>query len=248
MSNTDGLRLKEWRRNKGLSQRELATVLGRSQGYVGNIEAGTTGFSRDLIARLLERTTANLAWLLTGTGPMDVPKGEPGFPGRHGEVVQPPDYDRPAHGDVRIDDQEFTLIRRYEINVSAGPGIVPIEGSDGDYLAFSTSWVSRHGLNSDLSGLVRVKGDSMAPTIPDGALVLVHLPEMFVKSEGIYAYSRNGEAFIKRLVPVGVTEDHKPAALVIVSDNPSYAPETILGEALNEIRVVGRIRSVLTSF
>ncbi len=71
MNDADGSRLKSWRTKKGLSQRDLAAILERSQSFVGNIEAGKTGLSRDLINRMAERTTVNVSWLVTGDGPMD---------------------------------------------------------------------------------------------------------------------------------------------------------------------------------
>lgn len=34
-------------------------------------------------------------------------------------------------------------------------------------------------------------------------------------------------------------------SMVIISDSGDFAPEAVSGEALNEIRIVGRIRSIL---
>lgn len=159
--------------------------------------------------------------------------------------VGPPNPARPMAGDVRIGDEEYSLIARYDVNVSAGPGLVPISEDVEGRLAFSRSWLIRQRINPDLAGLVRVRGDSMAPTIPDRALVLVHLPEMYVEREGIYAFSRAGAAYIKRLVPVDRQPDGRPAALVIISDSGQPPAEVVAGADLNDIRIVGRVRSVL---
>lgn len=159
--------------------------------------------------------------------------------------VGPPDPVHPMPGDVRIGDEEYSLIRRFEVNVSAGPGLIPISEDIDGRLAFSRSWLIRHGISADLSGLVKVRGDSMAPTIPDGALVLIHCPEMFLEREGIYAFSRSGEAFIKRLVPVDRRPDGQVTSLVIISDSGNFPPEVVTGPDLNEIRIVGRIRCIL---
>ncbi len=162
--------------------------------------------------------------------------------------VSPPDRTRPLAGDFQFNGEDFSLIRRFDIGISAGPGLVPRENAVVDYLAFSRRWLLDKGLSADLCALVRVRGDSMAPTIPDGALVLVNAAEMQVSREGIYAFSRDGEAYIKRIVPVGGNGDGRPDALVIVSDNPSGQSETIAGPDLLDIRVVGRIRCVITSY
>lgn len=159
--------------------------------------------------------------------------------------VGPPDPTHPAPGDVRIGDEEYSLIPRYEVNVSAGAGLIPVSEEIDGRLAFSRSWLIRHGINADLAGLVRVRGESMAPTIPDRALVLVHCAEMLLEQPGIYAFSRDGEAFIKRLVPLERQPDGYPSSLVIISDGGSIPPEVVTGPALNELRIVGRVRATL---
>lgn len=159
--------------------------------------------------------------------------------------VGPPDPVRPMPGDVRIGDEEYSLIARYEVNVSAGAGLIPISEEVDGRMAFSRSWLIRHRISADLAGLVKVRGDSMFPTIPDGALVLVHAAEMIVSGAGIFAFSRDGEAFIKRLLPVDRAPDGRPTSMVIMSDNAEYQPEVVTGPDLNELRIVGRIRSIL---
>lgn len=159
--------------------------------------------------------------------------------------VGPPDPVHPMPGDVRIGDEEYSLIARYEVNVSAGAGLIPISEDVDGRMAFSRSWLIRHRISADLAGLVKVRGDSMFPTIPDGALVLVHAAEMIVERAGIFAFSRDGEAFIKRLLPVDRAPDGRPTSMVIMSDNAEYQPEVVTGPDLNELRIVGRIRSIL---
>lgn len=159
--------------------------------------------------------------------------------------IGPPDPSRPAAGDVRIGDEEFSLVSRYDVNVSAGAGLVPASEAADGALAFSRTWLARQHINADLAGLVKVRGDSMAPTVPDGAAVLVHCPEMTVDREGIYALSRDGEAYVKRLLPVDRAPDGRPRSMVIISDNNEYPPEVVTGAALNDIRIVGRVRCVM---
>ncbi len=139
----------------------------------------------------------------------------------------------------------FTLVRRFDIGLSDGARLIPVENAEADHIAVSRSWLRKHNMAADLCVLVKVNGDSMSPTIPGDSLVLVDISDMRSTREGIYDFRRDGEAYIKRLVPVGVTEDDKPAALVIVSDNPSIFPETISGERLADIRIVGRVRCVI---
>lgn len=149
--------------------------------------------------------------------------------------------------ELKADQSDYALIARYSVNVSAGPGLVPVSEEIDGRLAFSKSWLTRQGINPTLCCVVRVDGDSMAPTVPLGAFVLVHTLETDVHSEGIYAFSRDGEACVKRLIPLGRQTDGRPQSLVIMSDNPNYKPELLTEEAMNHLRIVGRVRSILIS-
>ena len=135
------------------------------------------------------------------------------------------------------------MIRRLDLSVSAGTGLAEVDGGEAEALAFSNAWLARQRINADLAVLVRVRGDSMAPGIPDGALVMVHLPEQRVETAGIYAFNRGEDSYVKRIAPVS----RKPLAWLITSDNPAYPPETVTGPALNDIRVVGRVRCVMST-
>jgi phage repressor protein C with HTH and peptisase S24 domain len=171
----------------------------------------------------------------------------PGFTGRHGNRIEPPDPAKPAHGDFTWDGEEFQMIARMDLSVSAGHGLMPVDDGARESIAVSRRWLLANSINGDLSVLVRVKGDSMAPAIPDGALVLVHAAEMRLAVEGVYAFTRGDSAFIKRLIPVAKGADGRPTSLVILADNPAYPPETLSGPAMNDLRVVGRVRCVLTT-
>jgi phage repressor protein C with HTH and peptisase S24 domain len=144
-------------------------------------------------------------------------------------------------------DQDFALIPRYEVNLSAGPGLVPDHEHVEERLAFSRVWLSRNQINPAHAGLVRVRGDSMAPTLPDGALALVNTAEARLDREGVYAFSRDGEAFVKRLVPVAIGPGGTPTSIVIISDGGTVPPEMISGPALGDLRIVGRVRCILVN-
>lgn len=87
----------------------------------------------------------------------------------------------------------------------------------------------------------------MCPTIPDGALVLVHRAEKKVESEGIYAFSRDGQVFVNRLSPISLDGKGNLAALLVMGDNPVCPPETVIGVDLKEIRIVGRVRNYVVT-
>ena len=241
MGDSPGRRLALFRNSLGMNQRDFAASLGVSPGRVGMLESGGATLSRGFLQKISDRYRVSADWLLHGTGEM-LQTSLPGHAGRHGRI-EPPQDDRPGHGDFRFEGHEFSMIRRLDLSVSAGNGLIEVEGGEVESLAFSNAWLARQRINPDLAVLVRVRGDSMAPGIPDGGLVMVHLPERIVETSGVYAFTRGEESFVKRIAPVS----RKPAAWLITSDNNAYPPETVSGPALNDIRVVGRVRCVLTT-
>lgn len=236
-ANNSGGRLQALIKTRNLSQRQFADALGFSQSFIARIERGAALPSRSFIEAVSQAFGISADWLLLGIGKMT---GDPPVP-RFG----PPDHDRPAHGDVTIRGFEYSVIDRFLIDVSAGRGIVVDTEARGGGMAFPTSWLSRHGISADHAGLVRVTGDSMQPTIPAGALVLVHRSEMDVLREGIFAFRRGAEAFIKRLVPSNFDADRRPQTLTVISDNRSYPTLVVEGADLQDMRIAGRVRDVL---
>lgn len=245
MGDSPGKRLALFRASIGLSQRALAAALSVSNSAVGQIEANTVTPSKGFLLKISDVYGVSADWLLNGHGEMIRAPGA-GFQGRVHQV-EPPDHTRPGHGDVRFDGVEYAFVRRMALSVSAGSGIEEVEGDDAATVALPMLWFSRQGLNSDLCVLVSVRGDSMAPAIPDGAQVLIDVMQKSVAAAGVYAFVMDGQAFVKRLVPSGKAKDGRPTSLMVLSDNQAYQPVALAGAAMNDLRVVGRVRLVLTS-
>lgn len=166
------------------------------------------------------------------------PQG-PGF-GPDDLRIEPPIPGKPLAGDLTIGGTSFALVRRFDLAVSAGNGLVATSDATTDRFAFPVEWLRRIGVVGELSALVSVQGDSMAPTIPDGAMVLIDARETSVSATGIYAFTFDGEAFVKRLVaaPQGKT-------ITLISDNPAFPPRTISGPQLAQMRIAGRVKFVM---
>lgn len=261
---TFAYRLREERKRLGLTQAEFAAISGQKKQSQVRYESGERSPDGNFFAAVA-KAGVDIMYVLTGASEVgDLAKAadevrqpekgafqnttnaNEGYRARQREQVSQEVYPPSTSTRNSPDLDSFSLVRRFDIGLSAGPGLIPVENAESDHIAVSRSWLRKHNLTSDQCVLVKVSGDSMSPTIPDSSLVLVDISDMKGTREGIYAFSRDGEAYIKRLVPVGVTEDDKPAALVIVSDNPSVAPETISGEGLADIRIVGRVRCVIS--
>ncbi len=164
-------------------------------------------------------------------------------------TVTPPEPAAPLHlsDTIHFEGHDYAFVRRVDLSISAGTGLVPLEGEESARVAFPAAWLAKAGISADRSVLVRIKGDSMTPQIPDGALVLVHLQEITVERDAVYAFIRDDQCFVKRLVPSGRTQDGNNSSIMIVAANPTYPPEALSGTEMNSIRIVGRVRYVLSA-
>lgn len=226
-----------------LSQAALPASLGVTPGAIGQIETGVSGVSARILKALADRFSVNAAWLTEGREPMIFERPAV-FEGRK-VVVEAPDKTKPGHGELRIQGKDYAWVRRMGLSVSAGSGLEELEPEDEDGLLLPTAWFGRRGINPDVCVIVSVRGDSMAPTIPDGALVLVDCATKTADISGVYAVALDGQAYVKRLIPSRDGPAKASTAIFMASDNTIYPPVPLVGDRMNALRVVGRVRAVL---
>ena len=127
-------------------------------------------------------------------------------------------------------------IPRFDVGASAGPGAFPGEERPIAHIGIDPGWLKHltRGRSSDLS-LIRVQGDSMAPTLDDGDDILVNRAEgLATLRDGIYVLRRDDTLMVKRIAV-------SPTArrVTIKSDNPAYPGWD--GVDFNEIEIIGRV-------
>ena len=88
-------------------------------------------------------------------------------------------------------------------------------------------------------GVLRVKGDSMTPTLNNGDLIICDTCG-YDNGEGVYAIRLNGNGYVKR-IQVGKGE------LIIKSDNARYEPMTEPIGSQN-VQIIGRVHYVIHHF
>jgi len=204
------------------SQKDMATLLGigyRSwQGY----ESGSN-YPGGEVFESLARLGINTNWLLTGEGPM-----------RRGEGTE---RDRGGPLAVTADlGPGFIQVPRYDIAASAGGGSVVHCEQVVDYLAFRAEWVQDNlRVDPRYLALIRVTGDSMEPTMSDGDLVLVDTSQRRIATDSIYVLQFLDGLLVKRV------RSHADGTVSIISDNKIYEPETVRGEMLKGLNVIGRV-------
>lgn len=134
-----------------------------------------------------------------------------------------------------IASEDFTAITVHTAEASAGPGLLNPEEDRIGSLAFKRTWLTQIGLNPTKASILRVKGDSMEPTIKDGAIVLIDEQKAKPENNHIYAFIEDGELRIKRLDVI------EGKVLTISSDNKDYQPEVRINSDMNRLRILGRV-------
>jgi phage repressor protein C with HTH and peptisase S24 domain len=110
-------------------------------------------------------------------------------------------------------------VKRSPIRASAGPGAIPYDQAGKPYFAFEEGWLK--SLTSSPAGrlsIIRVEGDSMAPTLNAGDDILVDLADCGDRlRDGIYVLRADEALVVKRLAfhPAG-------QRVTVQSDNPTY--------------------------
>lgn len=117
-------------------------------------------------------------------------------------------------------ENQGTIIPIVDVSAAAGAGAL-----NPDYYAQTDSLVlPPHMVKKGLHHCIRVKGQSMSPTLQDGGYIITRLlsPSEWVRIKDNYIYvvtNRDGETFIKRLK--NRLKEH--GFLVCTSDNPEKA-------------------------
>lgn len=215
-------RIKEAMQEKGLTMSALARACKVSPAAVAKWLSGETKtVNGDSAYNLCKALDVNQQWLLYGTG----------F--KRGSSVLAFDEDD------NLPDSEYVTIPESKIVFSAGPGYEPSleEITDGGSKAvYKRSWFQSKQVNPEHCARFRVYGDSMAPFINGGDMILVNTHDREVKDNHVYCISVRGDTRVKRLFK------NIRGSLIIKSDNPAYAQEELSPDEANElVKIIGRV-------
>ena len=124
----------------------------------------------------------------------------------------------------------------YEVEVSAGHGALVEREEKSTEIVFSEEFISKSiGVNPNEVFLMPVRGDSMAPTLKNQALVMVHKVDEF-SGDGVYVFRFDGQLMVKRL-------QFMPKVIKVVSDNHTYENWELLKDDLKneDFQIIGEV-------
>ncbi|WP_412500181.1 S24 family peptidase [Vibrio cyclitrophicus] len=130
----------------------------------------------------------------------------------------------------------YITLNFYDVEVSAGHGALVERYEESTEIVFSEKFISKSiGVNPNEVFLMPVRGDSMAPTLKNQALVMVHKVDEF-SGDGVYVFRFDGQLMVKRL-------QFMPKIIKVVSDNPTYENWELLKDDLKneDFQIIGEV-------
>ena len=144
--------------------------------------------------------------------------------------------DQPHGGKGAVMEIDAVPVPMFDVEASAGHGGW-VESEDiVKELMFRRDWIQSRGYHRKNLGVIRAKGDSMTPTIPNGSALLVNKGEVEIQNGRVFVLRYDSMLHVKRLQSL-------PGRLVqVVSDNAAeYPPFTVeLNDGI-DFQILGRV-------
>lgn len=207
-----GARIRELRKEAGLTIDQLADQTGLHFNTVGRIERGDS--------------EANIEQQLLIAGALRV---SPAKLSHFSESVR-------NDWSIEMEDENFALVDMLDVRVSAGAGALNGHNEVIGKFAFKRSWLAHRGIAAENARIIRARGESMADKINDGDILLVDTSVRHMGPDGVYVIEMDGLDYVKLL-----QRDFPSGGVQIVSFNPSYRPQTLTAEQAAELRISGRV-------
>lgn len=170
----------------GTAAMYLSQILNSAKSSTGTVR----GVGDKLARRLEEGCGKELGW-------MDRPHGKDAAEENHG---------LPAGTFMRVrvaedDDPALVHIPKVKLRLSAGISGFEVEPEryDGSTTTVPADWLMRNGLYRDNLIAIRVRGESMEPTLYEDDLVVINTADKKMVDGLVYAFNYEGEPVVKRL-------------------------------------------------
>lgn len=215
-----GLNIRRAREAAGLNQSELARTLGVSPQAVQKWEAGETVPRGGRLQGLSDALGISVSALMDGSKMPSPARLECGDapPGPAGRTV---------------------TIPRLDVSGSMGSGLMQPDGHIDviERMIVSVDWVRQSVSASGLGNLAIItgRGDSMEGTFNDGDLLLVDKGVTELRMDAVYVMAIDGELYIKRI------QRQPGGSILMLSDNPRYAPIEVRPSDLSSFQVLARV-------
>lgn len=201
---TIGERVKDLRLQQRLSQKILAKSVGVTPTAISQWERGENEPRGKYLSKLSKALGTTIEYLTA--------------------AIQPPIQ--------TTDEKSCILVAFYpEVNAAGGAGACHHDEIK-NYTPLPSYVLEKHKVN-DVS-CIKLSGDSMAPVVPDGALIAFDRSESRIFDGKMYVFRHNGLLRMKCLKQTSYD-------LIIHSHNPDYDDEIYPLDSLCDFEVIGRV-------
>lgn len=206
-------------RNKE-SRESFALKIGIHPQSLYRYEQGARSVDSSLVAAICDTCDISLEWLIFGRGPM---RRDEAAPVAH---VCAPQHEANA---------DLVMIPRVAARLCAETGSLETDDNIIGMYAFRSDWICKKG-NTKRMVLMDVTGDSMAPAIVHGDIVLIDQSKTDIYGHGYYAVGIDDVIFLKEVLI-------EPGILIFRSINKNYEDIRIhrYVEKTENVRIIGRI-------
>lgn len=202
--------------------KKVVDTLGFSYATIDRWKKGDTDPKVSNILKLCEIANVSIDWLVNGTEY------------KNGDNFE---MNKEEFSDFDSIQQEFSFIRGYKIEASAGYGSIVYDESINGFFAYRNKWLKDKGLVAKNLMVIYAKGDSMFPTISDGDAILVNTAIKSLTDGWIYVIRQNEELLVKRLQRI-------KDGVKLISDNKIYESVEVDFKYLNTFEVIGKVVNV----
>ena len=227
-----GDRLAIARKAAGLTQSQLAVSLGKryDRTMIGHVEHGRSALRLDGATRAAQLLNVSLDWL-TGLSDERAPNR-----GTTAGAALPAEEEATATAALLAAQKEGSPGIR-AVPLIAGAAAAAGAGAHADaehvlgYVPFRQDWLAQRSLNPDQCSVIEVVGDSMEPTLENGAFILVDHRRRQRRSDRIFCIRTEDGPVVKRVVRIA-------GAWRLFSDNEAYRPlpwpaeGTVIGQVM----------------
>ena len=159
------------------------------------------------------------------------------FLGIHQQTLLPRQWQQDIHG-ARPTASHVRAIPFIDVTASAGAGSVidAVEDHRVEQWHFPIEWLRNHGIGQIESlKLLTVSGDSMAPRLLHGDIVMIDTSQRTASPPGIFILHDGLGLVIKQIEPIPNTA---PVTLRIFSENTAYSA---YDRSIEEVHIIGRV-------
>ncbi|MFW1828061.1 XRE family transcriptional regulator [Acinetobacter sp. ULE_I092] len=224
---TLGARLKFARKEKRLTQNQLAEMVGIKQSTLSQLESGLMNSSTHLPA-IADALGVGALWLQTGNEKL--------HPSRDGQPIADVKFRGVEFwdNDTPLDDDEFEVPYYKDIELTGGCGSFEKYDEGRRKIKYGKTAAYASGASQTKSICLTLVGDSMEDRIAAGSMIAVDLSKKDIREGKIYAFRHGQLLRVKYLIP-------KPdGGLIIRSHNKAYDDEHITAEEVeNDINMIG---------